>query len=103
MVLHNAEAMGVLSQSELCPRPILEKDRLEEVPQCSQSPEKEASPTQSSVEGDLQSPERGTSPGDNLSDGAEDDEASSTESAQAGVSCSVSPSPVHRGEDSDWE
>ncbi|KAJ6615897.1 hypothetical protein lerEdw1_015118 [Lerista edwardsae] len=82
MVLHNAEAMGVLSQSELCPRPILEKDRLEDVPQCSQSPEKEGSPTQSSMEGYSLSSERGSSPGCNL--GPEDDEASSVESAQSG-------------------
>lgn len=97
MVLHNAEAMGVLSQSELCPRPILEKDRLEDVPKCNQSPEKEGSPTLSSAAGDSLSSEQGPNPEGNLSDGAEDDEASSTESGQNGVSRSDSSCPIQSG------
>lgn len=81
-------AMGVLSQPERCSFPgTLEKDRLEEVsrPKRHQSPpEKEGS--LSSNEGDTLSSTSGPSPGGNSCDSVEDDEASSTESAQNGVS-----------------
>nr|XP_060640294.1 pleckstrin homology-like domain family B member 3 [Anolis sagrei ordinatus] len=80
MVLRNTEAMGVLSQSELCPSPAaLEKDHLEEA----QILEKETSPTQSSTEGDSLSSENGSSPRGS-SGNCTDDEASSTESAKNG-------------------
>uniref|UniRef100_A0A670IN92 PH domain-containing protein n=1 Tax=Podarcis muralis TaxID=64176 RepID=A0A670IN92_PODMU len=83
MVLQNSDAMGVLSQAELCPFSTKsEKDRLEDMPKC-QSPDKEGSPAQCSIE-DALSLEGGSSPGRNSSDGMEEDEASSTESAQNG-------------------
>ncbi|KAH0631454.1 hypothetical protein JD844_005783 [Phrynosoma platyrhinos] len=86
MVLQNTEAMGVLSQSELCPYPTtLEKDHLEDVPKCHQSPEKEASPTQASTEGVSLSSENDSSPGANSNDYTGDDEASSTDSAKNGM------------------
>ncbi|XP_053253967.1 pleckstrin homology-like domain family B member 3 isoform X3 [Podarcis raffonei] len=75
--------MGVLSQAELCPFSTKsEKDRLEDMPKC-QSPDKEGSPAQCSIE-DALSLEGGSSPGGNSCDGMEEDEASSTESAQNG-------------------
>ncbi|XP_033014143.1 pleckstrin homology-like domain family B member 3 isoform X2 [Lacerta agilis] len=84
MVLQNSGAMGVLRQVELCPYSTkLEKDRLEDMPKCHQSPDKEGSPAQCSIE-DALSLEGGSSPGGNSSDGMEEDEASSTESAQNG-------------------
>ncbi|XP_042296125.1 pleckstrin homology-like domain family B member 3 [Sceloporus undulatus] len=85
MVLQNTEAMGVLSQSELCPYPAtLEKDHLEDVPKCHQYPEKEGSPTQANTEGDSLSSENDSSPGGNSNDYTEDDEASSIDSAKNG-------------------
>ncbi|CAI5781079.1 PH domain-containing protein [Podarcis lilfordi] len=75
--------MGVLSQAELHPFSTKsEKDRLEDMPKC-QSPDKEGSPAQCSIE-DALSLEGGSSPGGNSSDGMEEDEASSTESAENG-------------------
>ncbi|XP_028598240.2 pleckstrin homology-like domain family B member 3 isoform X2 [Podarcis muralis] len=83
MVLQNSDVMGVLSQAELCPFSTKsEKDRLEDMPKC-QSPDKEGSPAQCSIE-DALSLEGVSSPGRNSSDGMEEDEASSTESAQNG-------------------
>ncbi|XP_053122755.1 pleckstrin homology-like domain family B member 3 isoform X2 [Hemicordylus capensis] len=76
--------MGVLSQSELCPCPPLEKDRLEDVAKCHPSPEKERSQSLHCTEGDSLLSEGGSSPGSNSSDGTEEDEASSTESTQNG-------------------
>ncbi|XP_062996073.1 pleckstrin homology-like domain family B member 3 isoform X2 [Elgaria multicarinata webbii] len=85
MVRQNTEAMGVLSQSECCPYPdALGKDHLEDVPKCHQSTDKEGFPSQSSTEGDSLSSEGGSSPRGISSDCTEDDEASSTESAQNG-------------------
>ncbi|XP_061453146.1 pleckstrin homology-like domain family B member 3 isoform X2 [Rhineura floridana] len=82
MVLQNTDAMGVLSQSELCP--YLTPDHPEDLAKCLQSPDKEESLAQSSTEGDSLSSEGGSSPGGNSSDVTEDDEASSTDSAQNG-------------------
>ncbi|XP_077192601.1 uncharacterized protein LOC143837062 isoform X3 [Paroedura picta] len=87
MVLQNADAMGVLSQSEEYPCPAyLEKAHLEDacLPKCCRSPDKEGSPTRGSTGGDSLSSEGGCSPGENAGDTTEDDEASSTESAQKG-------------------
>ncbi|KAJ7304103.1 hypothetical protein JRQ81_011627 [Phrynocephalus forsythii] len=85
MVLQNADGMGVLSQTELCPYPApLAKDHLEEEPKGCQTPEKDRSLTQSSTEGGSCSFGEGSSPGGNSSGPIEEDEASSTESAQNG-------------------
>nr|XP_020668465.1 pleckstrin homology-like domain family B member 3 isoform X1 [Pogona vitticeps]XP_020668466.1 pleckstrin homology-like domain family B member 3 isoform X1 [Pogona vitticeps]XP_020668467.1 pleckstrin homology-like domain family B member 3 isoform X1 [Pogona vitticeps]XP_020668469.1 pleckstrin homology-like domain family B member 3 isoform X1 [Pogona vitticeps] len=85
MVLQNADGMGVLSQSELCPCPApLEKDHLEEASKGHRSPERDGSLTQIGTEGDSLSSGRGSSPGGNSSRCTEEDEASSTESAQHG-------------------
>nr|XP_056703139.1 pleckstrin homology-like domain family B member 3 [Euleptes europaea] len=97
MVLQNADAMGVLSQSEAYPCPAaLEKAHLEDVCllKCHRSPEKEGSLTRGSARGDLLSSESVSSPGGNSSDSMEDDEASSTESAQKGYE---SPSAGRNG------
>ncbi|XP_020668470.3 pleckstrin homology-like domain family B member 3 isoform X2 [Pogona vitticeps] len=85
MVLQNADGMGVLSQSELCPCPApLEKDHLEEASKGHRSTERDGCLTQTSTEGDSLSSGRGSSPGGNSSRCTEEDEASSTESAQHG-------------------
>ncbi|KAM6428606.1 pleckstrin homology-like domain family B member 3 isoform 2-T2 [Liasis olivaceus] len=76
--------MGVFNQAELVHPAALEKDRLLDERKCSQSPDCEGSPAQSSTEADSLSSENDSQPGSHSSGCAEDDEASSTESAQNG-------------------
>ncbi|XP_063167760.1 pleckstrin homology-like domain family B member 3 isoform X2 [Candoia aspera] len=77
--------MGVFNQAELGPYPAaLEKGQLLGERKCSRSPDCEGSPAQSSTEVDSLSSENDSQAGSQSSGCVEDDEASSTESAQNG-------------------
>uniref|UniRef100_A0A2D4LEP0 Uncharacterized protein n=1 Tax=Micrurus spixii TaxID=129469 RepID=A0A2D4LEP0_9SAUR len=86
--------MGLFNQAELCPYPAaLEKGQLLDEQKCSRSPDCEGFPAQSSAEGDSVSSENDSPTGSHSCGCAEDDEASSTESAQNGHEGLSSGSP----------
>ncbi|KAG8143447.1 hypothetical protein E2320_000675 [Naja naja] len=93
--------MGLFNQAELCPYPAaLEKGQLLDERKCSRSPDCEGFPAPSSAEGDSVSSENDSATGSHSSGCAEDDEASSTESAQNGHEglCSGSPGCDPKGD-----